>query len=291
MKKAIFFVLINTSIYATGAQTQKNIQQDILASNIDSTVKPGDDFFMYANGGWIKATPIPGSESGWGIGNLVMEDNYTRLKKINEDAVKANAAEGTISQKIGDFWRSAMDTVAINKAGLAPLKSDIDKINAVKNVNDLLRVGARLQQKGINCFFNNYISQDDMNSNAMAFKLDQGGLGMPNRDYYFNTDATTTAVREAYKIYLLKTFRQLGYDGAAAQKNATAVLKLETKLAGASRNLADLRDPYKNYNKMDMAALSKLSPGINWNDFVKNSRRCKSGYRYCWPAGILFIPK
>jgi len=245
------------------------VPPDILANNIDSSVKPGDDFFMYANGTWIKNTPIPSSESGWGIGNLVQEENYNRLKKINEDAVAAKSADGTISQKIADFWQSGLDTVAINKVGLAPLKNNLDNITAIKNINELLIVGANLQTKGVNCFFSNSISQDDKNSSVMAFKLDQGGLGMPNRDYYFNVDTTTEAVKNAYKIYLLKTFQQLGYNDTEAQKNTLAVFTLETALAKASRKLADLRDPYKNYNKMPLTALSKLYPDINWTDFIK----------------------
>ena len=270
MKKLIFIITACISLYACKTQSAKNVPLDILTSDIDSSIKPGDDFFMYANGGWIKNTPIPGAESGWGIGNLVMEENYTRLKKINEDAIAAKGADGTVTQKIGDFWQSAMDTVSINKAGLSPLQNSMDMISSIKTTNDLLVVGAVFQTKGINCFFNYYVAQDDKNSEAMAFKLDQGGLSMPNRDYYFNTDARTTAVRDAYKVYLLKTFKQLGGDDATAAKNANAVFALETKLAKASRKLADMRDPYKNYNKMAVAGLSKLSPNIDWPLFIKN---------------------
>ena len=131
-------------------------------------------------------------------------------------------------------------------------------------------MAAELKTKGVNCLFGDYVSQDDKNSEMMAYKLDQGGLGMPNRDYYFKTDARTEQVRIAYKQYLLKTFKQLGNDDASAQKNAAAVYALETKLAKASRKLEDLRDPYKNYNKMNVADLTKLAANINWNDFTKN---------------------
>ncbi len=257
-------------LYACHGNVAREEKKDILAENIDSTVKPGDDFFMYANGGWIKKTPIPASESGWGIGNLVNEENYNRLKKINEDAANTKSAEGSVTQKIGDFWQSAMDSAAINKAGLSPLKDDVDKIDAIKDAAGLLQTVAAFQTKGIGCLFNNYVSQDDKNSEKMAFKLDQGGLGMPNRDYYFNTDEKSTAVRNAYKTYLQKMFVQLGATNDSAQKNSDAVFALETKLAKASRKLADLRDPYKNYNKIDVVALTKLSANINWNDFIKN---------------------
>jgi putative endopeptidase len=271
MKPIIALAIVCCGLLACNNKSAETPKPDILASNIDSAVKPGDDFFLYANGGWIKKTPIPASESGWGIGNLVQEEIYTRLKKINDDAVAAKAAEGTISQKIGDFWQSAMDTAALEKAGLASLKEDFDKINSIQNANELVVVAAQLKRKGVDCLFGDYIAQDDKNSEMMAYKLDQGGLGMPNRDYYFNTDERSLKVKAAYKDYLLKNFKQLGNDDATAQKNAAAVYSLEEKLAKASRKLADLRDAYKNYNKMDIAGLGKISANINWGDFIKQS--------------------
>ncbi len=274
MKKIIFITLICASFQAcnTGNNTTTETKPavDILASHLDTTISPADDFFEYANGGWIKQNPIPASESGWGIGNHVQEEIYTRLRKINEDAVNEKAAQGSVTQKISDFWQSAMDSVALDKAGLSPLKSDLDKINAIQNTSDLLNEAADLKTKGVRCLFGDYVSQDDKNSEVMAYKLDQGGLGMPNRDYYFKTDTRTETVRTAYKAYLLKTFKQLGNDDANAQKNATAVYALETRLAKSSRKLEDLRDPYKNYNKMNVQDLSKLASNINWNNFMKN---------------------
>jgi len=272
MKKIIVFALVCASFQACklSNHTDTKPTTDLLASHLDTTVSPTQDFFEYANGGWIKQNPIPASESGWGIGNLVEEEIYNRLRKINEEAINAKAAEGTVSQKIGDFWQSAMDTVALDKAGISLLKNDLEKINAIQNTTDLLNVAAELKTKGVNCLFGDYVSQDDKNSLMMAYKLDQGGLGMPNRDYYFKTDVRTEQIRKAYKQYLQKTFKQLGNDDAAAQKNATVVYTLETKLAKASRKLEDLRDPYKNYNKMNVADLTKLATNINWNDFTKN---------------------
>lgn len=270
MLKKIVSIAIIAAL--TGCHSNSNSKAtDPLVDNIDTTTKPGEDFFNYANGGWIKNNKIPDAEAAWGIGNLVQEDIYKRLIDINENAVKEKAAQGTVTQKIADFWTAAMDTAAIDKAGINPLKKDLDKITAATSVADLVKLSAEFGEKGSNTFFGNYIGQDDKNSEKIAYMLVQGGLGMPNRDYYFNTDEKTIKVQTAFKDYLVKIFKQLGSDEATASKIMTDVYALETKLAKASRKLADLRDPYKNYNKMSVGALQALTPNFNWNDFLTTS--------------------
>ena len=195
MRKLIVIALFCSAFYACKNNSSESKKADLLAVNLDSTIKPGEDFFEYANGGWIKKTPIPGSESGWGIGNLVQDEIYTRLKNINEKAITEKNEPGSISQKIADFWQTAMDTVALDKAGITPLQPDLDRISSIKNPTDIIAVAADLHMKGINCLFSDYVAQDDKNSEKMAYKLDQGGLGMPNREYYFKTDERTGKVR------------------------------------------------------------------------------------------------
>ena len=241
---------------------------DFLAGNIDSAVSPADDFFQYANGGWIKKTPIPSAESRWGIGDLVKEEIYIRLKNINDKAIAEKAAPGTSSQKIGDFWFSAMDTISIDKQALQPIQPDLDKINAITSIKDIIVLTAAFHTRGIEPLFTDYIGQDAKNSEVIAYQLWQGGLGMPNREYYFNTDARTLAVRKAYQEYITKTFQQLGKDSAMAAKISQAVYQLESRLAKSSRKLADLRDPYANYHKMDMQALNQLAGNLNWNIYL-----------------------
>jgi len=242
---------------------------DFLTADIDTTVSPREDFFAFANGGWIKRTPIPDAESGWGLGNLVEDEIYNRLKKVNDDALQQQAAKGTITQKIGDFWYSGMDSADIEKQGLSPLKPELDEIGAIKNTEDLTKTAADMHLKGNRVFFADYVSQDDKNSAAMALSLHQGGLGMPNRDYYFNTDTRATAVRKAYQQYQVETFEELGADSMTALKKSKAVFALETRLAQASRKLADLRDPYKNYHKMDLAELKRLTPAFDWTAYFQ----------------------
>jgi putative endopeptidase len=246
-------------------------EPDFLAGDLDSSMSPSQDFFSYANGGWIKKTPIPQSESGWGIGKLVQEDIYARLRKINEDAERQKAAPGTITQKIGDFWFSSMDSTAIENQGLQPLKQDFDLISAMKSKDDLALEAASLHSIGVNVLFSDFIEQDEKNSDEMAYKLWQGGLGMPNRDYYFKSDEKTVHVRNLYKEYLHKTFRQLGSDSAAADRRSNAVYQLETKLAQSSRKLEDLRDPYRNYNKMNIKKLTRLTPNFMWSSFFQKT--------------------
>jgi putative endopeptidase len=265
----LLFTIIAFTFFSCNQSSSTKSDNDFLAADIDTSVSPAQDFFNYANGGWVKKTSIPSDESGWGVGNLVQEDIYVRLKNINQKAVEENAAHGTVSQKVADFWQSGMDTVAIEKQGLSPLREDLELIDKINSAPDIIHVAATFHKKGIGCLFGEYIAQDDKNSNIMAYQLYQGGIGMPNRDYYFNTDSRSVAVRNAYQKYLYKTFRELGNDSVAASKNAQSVFQLETTLAKSSRKLADLRDPYKNYNKMSIASLQNLSPNINWSSYLK----------------------
>ena len=191
-------------------------KKDFLAANLDTTVSPSADFFSYANGGWIKSTPIPGEESGWGVGNLVEEDTYRRLRKINDDASARKAADGTIEQKVGDFWYSGMDSSSIDQQKLKPLQADINEINGIKSVPDLINVTADLHRKGVGVLFSDYVGQDDKNSEQMAYQLGQGGLGLPNREYYFSTDKNSVEAQGAYKKYLVLTLQELGNDSVHA---------------------------------------------------------------------------
>ena len=271
MLKQTLSIIAIVGLVSCSSNKQEATTADPLVTNIDTTLKPGEDFFMYANNGWIKNNKIPDAEAAWGIGNLVQEEIYKRLTTINEKAVAEKAAKGTVSQKIGDFWSTAMDTIAINKNGIAPLKKDIESIDKAATVADLIKLSAEFGMKGSGTFFRSGIGQDDKNSEQIAYQLSQGGLGLPNRDYYFNTDEKTLKVQAAFKEYLVKIFMQLGNDNAAATKMMNDVYAFETNMAKASRKLADLRDPYKNYNKMSVGSLQALTPNLNWNDYLTTS--------------------
>ena len=255
----IILILMFTSCEQKKAVDNK---PDVLQANMDSTVNPGDDFFSYANGGWIKKMTIPETESSWSIGQMVQEEIYLKLKTINEDAAKNTNSTDAITKKIGSFWRSGMDSAGIDVQKLAPLQNEMRLITAITSKEDLTKVIAAMHVMRVPCAFGNYVGQDDKNSEVMAFLMGQGGLGMPNRDYYFNNDERTLNVKAAYKTYLLQTFTQV--DSTTAAETADKVFAMETAMAKASRKLADLRDPYKNYNKMSWAQLEKLSPNFDW---------------------------
>ncbi|CAH0997158.1 Neutral endopeptidase [Emticicia aquatica] len=240
---------------------------DVLEANIDTTVNVATDFFQYANGGWIKKNPIPDVESAWGIGNLVIEENLKRLKEINEKAMKENAEKGTTSQKIGDFWQSAMDSSTIEKQGISPLKPELDAINSIADLKSLQNVLADLTTKGVGGMIGTSINQDAKKSDLMAVHLWQTGLGLPERDYYFKSDTTSIRVRNEYVKHITKMFQLMGEKEADAMKIATTIMAMETRMAKASRKLEDLRDPYANYNKMPIKNLYKLAPSIEWNTY------------------------
>ena len=266
-----FIRVVSLSLLVASCNNTKHKQTvqespDLLASVVDTTVKPGDNFFKFAVGRWIKNNPIPASEDSWGIGSLVQEENYNRLKEISENAAKANTVANSSTQKIGDFYFSGMDTISIEKAGISPLADELKRIDAIKNTSDLIRVVALYQTYGIGPMMSINVAQDLKNSDVMALYIYQGGLGLPNRDYYFNTDARTANIRNEYKKYITHMLTYSGIDAKQAEQQTAHLYELETSLAGASRKLADLRDDYKNYNKMSMAALAKLAPNINWKD-------------------------
>jgi putative endopeptidase len=240
--------------------------QDPLVRNLDPTVKPGDDFFRYATGTWARANPIPPSERDWGIGDLVREETYLQLRGICEEAAQANAPRGSGDQKVSDFWTAAMDSARIQEQGIEPLRPELDRIAAIRTREDLLATMALLRTYGVGPLYRMYVGQDDKNSAQYVVFLSQGGIRLPDRDYYFGQDASTRRVREEYPRHIAAMFRLLGDDAATAEQESRTVVALETALARASRTLEQRRDPWANYHKMSMDQLHRLSPSIDWGE-------------------------
>ena len=267
MNKTLLSMAVFAALLSACHQPQAVKTEDVLVSNMDTTVDPRADFFHYANGGWLKNNPIPNDETKWGIGHKVKEELYSRLKNINEMALKKAAKTG-VDQQIGDFWFSGMDTTTIDAKGAEPLHDELNAIQALKTPADVMHQAARMHTYGTNVFFNEGAQQDAKQSDVMAYYIGQGGLGLPDRDYYFNTDPITTKVRTAYPAYVSSILSLSGIDSALASTKATNIIALEAKLAKASRKLEDLRDPYANYNKMAITDLRKNYPGTDWADIL-----------------------
>ncbi|MFI5371240.1 MAG: M13 family metallopeptidase, partial [Candidatus Eisenbacteria bacterium] len=254
---------------AASSTTPTSDVEHYLGLFIDPATSPRDDFFTYAVGKWLHENPIPPNERSWGIAHVVQEETYQRLLSINEEASSnPGSAPGSIPQKIGDFWHASMDTVTIAQQGMTPLADEFARIQAVKDTPGLLDDIAHLQYIGVGAMYGLALFQDEKNSDRYAVHLYQGGLGMPDRDYYFDTDDRSKMLRREYVVHVAKMFALLGEDSTIARKDAGVVMRLETELAGASRKLADLRDPIANYHAMPIDGVSKLTPSIRWRQFL-----------------------
>jgi putative endopeptidase len=262
MKKILlilFVLIISGSVFSQDTY--------FLEGNLDRSFNPADDFFMFANGTFIKNNPIPASESTYGIFNLVEDSVYEYLRQICVNAsTDKSALKGSNTQKIGDFFFSGLDENSIEKNGITPLNKWLEKINKVNSTDELMKVIAEMQTCGISPLFSFFIGQDLMQSSVNKVYLYQGGIGLPERDYYFNDDTRTKNIREKYIQHIAKMMTLLGSDGKSVSKD---LMKLETELANASRKLEDLRDDYANYNKMTLKDFAKTTPSIKWNNILK----------------------
>ena len=262
--KTFLFFLTLLIVISCNKKT-KIVSPDPLLANRDTTINPGDDFFNYANGGWFKKNPIKSTEKSNGIFRTIQDTINNQVKNICESSAKANASKDSNKQKIGDFYASGMDSLAINKNGFAPLKAELAALNAINDISGVVKSIGHLHTIGANPALSFYVSQDDKISSKHALFLQQGGLGLGEREYYLKPDAETKTIREAYTKHIQAMLQLLGETKEIAAANAVSVLKLETELAKNSRKMEDLRDPVKNYNKMTVAQLNDLTPTINWN--------------------------
>jgi len=236
--------------------------------NMDTKIKPGDDFYSYTNGAWLKNNPIPADKNSRSTFDELIEKNRHDIREIIEEAAATkDVQQGSNTEKIGKFYNSGMDTVSIEKKGIAPLKIFFDKIEAIKNISDVQSVGAYFQSYAISPFFSLFSNQDSKNSTSIIAQCFQAGIGLPDRDYYFTNDESTKKIREKYLIHLTKMFGLLGDEPNAAVKNAETVMKMETQLAKASFTNVENQDPQKTYNKVTIDGLNKLAPNIDWKSY------------------------
>jgi putative endopeptidase len=261
-----------SAVIAAGACAPRRPAVDAsnyLSAFVDTTASPRQDFFRHAVGKWLAANPIPPSERAWGIFAVVQEETYQRLLALCEGAARdARAPRGGNAQKIGDFWASGMDTATVDGQGFEPLAAELARIDSVADLAGVLAVAARLQYIGAGPLFSTPIFQDEKNSARYALHLYQGGLGLPDRDYYFDTDARAGMLRREYVAHVGRMFALLGDDTTTATSKAATIMAIETELAGASRELEALRDPHANYNAMPVGGLTRLAPSVRWREFL-----------------------
>ncbi len=234
-------------------------------ANMDPTVKPGDDFFEYANGNWIKNNAIPAKETRWGSFNILHQENTTRLLNLLEEVSKTSHTRGSLEQRVGDLYASGMDSVAIEKQGYVPIKADLERIDKINNLDGVIAetVYQRTHGEG-SPLFGFGVSQDSKHVTKHISELNQGGTSLPDRDYYLKSDARTQKIQNAYKHYITTLFTLTGTAEETAAKNAETIFAIEASLAKAQMSRVEMRDPNVTYNKFAVADFSKTTPHLNW---------------------------
>jgi len=241
-------------------------------ANMDLSVKPGDDFYQYASGTWIKNNPVPGKETRWGSFNLLRDFNINAVKGLVETAAADQSAPaGSVTRRVGDFYAAAMDSAAIEKLGYQPIKADLATVKAIKDLKGILLQTTLMRTSGIGSpMFGFYVGQDRKNVTKYMVQFSQGGTTLPDRDYYLKDDSRSVKIRSAYTDYMVSLFTLTGSTAAEATKKAAKVMAIEKQLAQAQMSRVEQRDPYKTYNKFTVADFSKTTPNINWNTVLSN---------------------
>jgi putative endopeptidase len=246
-------------------------QADILdLSGQDTSVPASKNFFDYANGTWIKNTQIPASKTGWGSFYVVRDQALSHMKTILDSCMEVKDAEkGSVTQQIGDLYAAALDSATTERVGISGLQSELDRIHAIRTPGDVVQVIATHYLNGDAALFSFYVAPDDKNSNVERAHFDQGGLGLPNRDYYFKEDSISRHIRDAYHQYVT-TILSLTGDSASAAEDATALIALETHLAKSSKPPVALRDPQANYHLLSVSDVAKLAPRLHWKELLRS---------------------
>jgi putative endopeptidase len=258
-------------VAAAGGADEKAASEvhGINPANMDPSVAACQDFNLYGNGGWIKANAVPPDQSEWDSFTILDLQNRENLRKVLENVSKASNAPGSDDQKIGDFYFTCMDEAAVEAQGATPLKKQFDAIAKIETRADLPAEIARLQLHNVNAVFGFGSDQDRRNASEVIAGAYQGGLGLPDRDYYTKTDDESKKIRDQYLAHVTRMFTLLGDTPAKAAENAKTVLAFETRLAEASMTRVELRDPEKTYHRMSVAEASTLTPNFSWTVYLK----------------------
>jgi putative endopeptidase len=238
-------------------------------TSLDTSVDPCTDFFTYACGGWLKKNPIPPDKTSWGAVTKLADDNKVLLRGILEEAAAAGPSRDPVKQKIGDYYAACMDEKAVETAGATPLKESLEQIEQMRSKRDIAQIVAGVP--GLNVPFVFQSDQDYKNSSQVIAEVDQGGLGLPDRDYYLKTDAKSVELRQAYVAHVQKIFELLGDAPVIAASEAQTVLRIETALARGSLTQVERRDPKMLDHKMRAQDLEALSPSFRWKEYFSRA--------------------
>ena len=274
MKKLLVIALVASFAGLAGAadtvpkDDYKTNARGLDKRNMDSSVSPCEDFYQYANGSWLARNPIPADQSSWGISSEMRERNYELLRDILEEAAAADAPAGSNKRKSGDFWLTAMDTERIEKAGLKPIEADLKRIESMSSLDELQAIIRDNHREGLMTLFAAGVEQDLMKSDQYIVYATQGGLGLPDRDYYTREDGEAEVLRDKYVAHVSKMLQLLGDSKKDADASAAAIMALETRLAKASLTNVELRDPANYYNIQTVAKADELTPRFSWSAYL-----------------------
>ena len=269
LKKMLTICVALLSVALPACQSnQKEEDHGFDMANMDTTANPRTDFYQYAVGNWVKNNPIPPEYSSWQSFTMLFENNNHILRKILDSTVAdKNAAPGSLTYKVGTFYKTGLDSAKIEQQGWTPIKDELEAIDKISSPADLANSVAHITLYSGSPLFNFSAQPDAKNSQMEIAVLSQGGLGLPDRDYYLNDDARSKEIRTRYVDYIAKMFSFTGVDTNEAKNIAKRIMALETDLAKNSRSRVELRDPEKNYNKMTLVDLKKISTGFDWDAF------------------------
>ncbi len=263
---ALTLVVFGSSKTSMGNTSTSEHEKAFDPGSMNLSVIPGDDFYEYAEGNWIKSHPVPANKSRYGEFAVVEDRTYDRVKIIVESAANNTfAPERSFEQKIGEFYSVGMDTATLEKQRLDPIKDELKLIDNISNTSDVQAVSTQMMDYGMDPFFSMYAAPDKKNSKVMIATLTQGGLGLPDRDFYLRQDNESIKIREQYLTHVARMFVLLGDSPKVAENNARTVMRIETRLANESFTNVDDTDEIKTYNKMSLEELQAFAPGMNWS--------------------------
>ena len=259
-------VLIASATLGVGAQ---DLKSGLVMSNLDSNVRPQDDFYEYACGGWMKSNPLPAAYSRYGSFDRLQEDNDKRINSILDEMLKGSYQKGSVEQKLSDFYKLAMDQKRRNKEGVSPVMPIIKKMEAAQTKEQLFEIQKELMQYGDQQFMYMGFGADDKNATENILNIYQGGLTLGQKEYYLDNDEATAKIRAAYKNHIVTMFQLFGFKKGVAQQKMEQVLKIETALAKVSKNRTELRDVEANYNKMTLKEFEQKYPHVQLSQLAQ----------------------